>query len=429
MVPDLIVRPANPAGDAASLARLANWCLRYAPFTAPDPPDCVWIETSGAAHLHGGEAAMLDALLDRLHHSNLTARAAIADTPGAAWALAHYGGQIRTVLPTGQEKAVLPALPIAALRLPAETLAALARLGFEHIGSLETAVRAPLAKRFGSLLLERLDQVFGRCFEPIDPQPPPHTLAHRLTFAEPLCTPEAFSAVIARLSAELCKTLEQTGQGVRRLDLRFERVDGSTQTIGIGTARASRNPTHLARLLDERLEQVDPGLGVEAMRLEVSVAEPLALQQVDFAQAAEAHDLANLVDRLDNRLGTGRVYRLAPVESDVPERSVQAIPPLAPPCGTNWPIDLPRPTRLFRPPQPVEVMALLPDNPPAAFTWRRARHHVRHADGPERIYGEWEKCDNELWAVRDYYRVEDEAGRRFWLYRNGDLRWFLHGVF
>jgi len=428
-VPGLLVVPADPAGDEAALARLAAWCLRYSPLTAPDPPDGVWIDATGVAHLHGGEAGMLDDLLKRLHRNQIAARAAMADTPGAASALARYGGKSVWILPPGEATSVLPNLPVAALRLPTETLAGLSRLGFERIGPLAAAARAPLARRFGAHLLERLDQLFGRRFEPIEPIQPPSVLARRLAFPEPLITPEALSAVIARLSAELCEKLEQRGEGARRLDLRFERVDGTAQTIGIGTARASRHATHLARLLDERLEQVDPGLGVEAMRLTVSLAEPLAPHQVDLAPAEDDPDLASLVDRLDNRLGAGRVYRLTPVESDVPERSMRAIPALAPPLGTTWPADLPRPTRLFRPPQPVEVMALLPDHPPAAFTWRRVRHRVRHADGPERIHGEWEKRDSELWALRDYFRVEDEEGRRFWLYRSDDLRWFLHGVF
>jgi protein ImuB len=428
MVPGLMVVPADPAGDDAALARLAAWCLRYAPFTAPDPPDGVWIDVTGAAHLHGGEAALRDDLLGRLHDRKIAARAAIADTPGAASALARYGGNETCVLPPGQAGGVLPALPVAALRLPAETLAGLSALGFERIGALEATARGPLARRFGPIVLERLDQAFGRRFEPIEPITPPAALVQRQVFLEPLCTAEAFSTVIAQLSAALCQQLEQRGQGARRLDLRFERVDGSAQTISIGTARASRHPTHLARLLDERLEQVDPGMGVEAMGLVVPLAEALAPQQAEWAQASDEPDLALLIDRLDNRLGVGRVYRAAPVESDVPERSVRAIAPLAPPCGANWP-DLPRPTRLLRPPQPVEVMALLPDHPPVAFTWRRKRHRVRHADGPERIYGEWEQRDRELWAVRDYFRVEDADGRRFWLYRNGELRWFLHGFY
>jgi len=428
MVPGLAVIPGDPAGDAAALVRLAAWCLRYAPLTAADPPDGVWIDVSGAAHLHGGEARLLARLLERLRLDGICGRAAIADTPGAAWALARHGGE------------VLTDLPVAGLRLSAADQAGLRRLGFERIGQLEAAARGPLARRFGPRLLERLDQMFGRRFEPIEPIQPPAALSRRAAFVEPLSTAEAFSTVIARLTAESCVDHEQAGQGARRHDLRFERVDGSVQIIGIGTARPARQAAHLARLLDERLEQVDPGAGVEAMRLLVPLAERLAPRQdrVDLAGEGEGDpDLAGLIDRLGNRLGAGRVYRLAPVESDVPERSVRAIPALAPPCDVSWPEALPRPTRLFRPPQRVEAMALLPDNPPVAFTWRRVRHRIRHADGPERIHGEWERRDPEFWAVRDYFRVEDEEGRRFWLYRSGDgsdpstgnLQWFLHGIF
>jgi protein ImuB len=375
-------------------------------------------------------------LLARLRADGFAARAAIADTPGAASALARYGDRASLVLPPGEGPAVLSALPVAALRLDDTVLAGLRRLGFDRIGQLEAAPRAPLARRFGTLLT-RLDQAFGRSFEPIEPMPPPATRACRAAFAEPISTAEAFSAGIAKLTAELCQILEHAGLGALRLDLRFERVDGSAQTIAIGTARPSRRPTHLARLLDERLEQVDPGAGVEAMSLYAALVDPLSPHQADLEQEHHAADLATLVDRLSNRLGAGRVYRLAPVQSHVPERSVRALVALAPPAGATWPQDLPRPVRLFRPPQPIEAMALLPDHPPVAFTWRRVRHRVRHADGPERIHGEWEKRDRELWSVRDYFRVEDETGRRFWLYRSGDgsdpstgdLRWFLHGVF
>jgi protein ImuB len=437
MVPGLLVMPADPAGDEAALVRIAAWCLRYAPLTAADPPAGVWIDASGAAHLHGGEAAMLSHMLARLQADGFAARAAMADTPGAAWALARYGGQVSLIVPQGEGARVLSALPVAALRLSEAILTGLRRLGFERIGQLEAAPRAPLARRFGAALLTRLDQAFGRCFEPITPIPPPASLACRAAFAEPIGTAEAFSAVIGQLTTQLCETLEQAGLGALRLDLRFELVDGSAQTISIGTARPSRQAAHLARLLDERLEQVDPGAGVEAMGLRASLVDPLSPHQVDLRQDDHRADLATLVDRLSNRLGGGRVYRLAPVESDVPERSVRPLAALAPACGATWPEALPRPVRLFRPPQLIEAMALLPDHPPVAFIWRRVRHRVRHADGPERIYGEWEKRDCELWAVRDYFHVEDETGRRFWLYRSGngtdpstgDLRWFLHGLF
>jgi protein ImuB len=256
-----------------------------------------------------------------------------------------------------------------------------------------------------------------------------------LAFVEPLLTAEAFSTVIGRLVGMVCDDMERAGLGARRLDLLFERVDGSVQAIRIGTARPGRDVRHLGRMLNERLERVDPGPGVEAMRLVVVDADPVSLEQVSLVEPV-APDIAPLVDRLANRLGESRIYRIAPLESDVPERSVRLVPAMSPVIG-GWPADLPRPVRLLDPPQPVEAMALLPDHPPVAFTWRRVRHRVRHADGPERIAGEWWRRDREWISVRDYFRVEDEDGRRFWLFRRGngsdadtgDMRWFLHGFF
>jgi protein ImuB len=445
LVPELTVRDASPQADAAALDRLAAWCLRYAPLTAPAPPDGIWIDVAGSAHLLGGETALLRDLLDRLTTRGLASRAAIADTPGAAHAVARFGSEPAIVVPAGMVAAALADLPPEALRLPAEATEALHRLGFETIGRLAAAPRPPLVRRIGPDFATRLDQAMGTLFEPITPAIPPDLTQVRQTFVEPLLTAEAFSAVIARLVAPVCCALEKAGQGARRLDLLFERVDGSIQAIRIGTARATRDVRHLARMLDERLEQVDPGLGVEAMRLVVPQADPLTFTQtaarLTDAESASTDlpvaDLAPLVDRLANRLGSERIYRIAPMESDVPERSVRRVPALAPPVRTHWPADLPRPVRLLDPPQPVEAMALLPDQPPVAFTWRRVRHRVRRADGPERIAGEWWKRDGELRSVRDYFRVEDENGHRFWLFRRGDgedsvtgdLRWFLHGFF
>jgi protein ImuB len=233
--------------------------------------------------------------------------------------------------------------------------------------------------------------------------------------------------------------MERSGHGARRLDLLFERVDGTTQAIRIGTARASRDVRHLARLLKERIERIDPGLGVEAMRLVVPRMDALVPVQAAARLTpadGEEPDISPLIDRLANRLGPRRVYRVAPVDSAVPERSVRQVQAQEPMVGT-WPADLPRPVRLLDPPQPVEAMALLPDHPPMAFTWRRVRHRVRRADGPERIAGEWWKRGGETRSVRDYFRVEDEDGHRYWLFRRGDgengitgdMRWFLHGFF
>ncbi|HET6305595.1 MAG TPA: DNA polymerase Y family protein [Rhodopila sp.] len=418
------------SGQSPDLLLLA---LRYAPLVAPDPPDGLWLDVTGCTHLHGGETRLLRDLVTRLGGQGWAARASVADTPAVAHAVARFGEG--GVVPPGA--AVMADFPVEALRLPADILAELRLLGFERVGPLAAAARAPLVRRFGALLALRLDQAAGTVFEPITPVVPPALIQARLTFVEPLLTAEAFAAVIGRLVGMVCGELERAGQGARRLDLLFERVDGSVQAVRIGTARPVRDARHLGRMLEERLERVDPGLGVEAMQLVVTAADPLGFVQTASAVVADAApDIASLVDRLANRLGDGLVYRIAPVESDVPERSVRRVPALAPVTG-GWPADWPRPVRLLHPPQPIEAMALLPDHPPVSFTWRRVRHLVRRADGPERIAGEWWKRDREWLSVRDYFRVEDEHGRRFWLFRRGDgedaatgdMGWFLHGVF
>src|SRR5271166_5553951 len=412
------------------LARLPGqvlWVLERPDLFAPALG--VWIDATGCAHLFGGEGAMLTDVVERLAQSGVAARAAIADTAGAAWAAARFAKTAATVAAAGETAAALRPLPIAALRLDDETIAGLARLGFDRIDQLLDAPRAPLTLRFGREVIRRIDQVS-----------PPHVIASRLSFPEPLLTPEALSGVIARLARMVCDELERRAEGARRLDLTFERVDRTEQVICIGTARPSRRPDHLARLLDEHLERIDPGLGVEAMRLAAPLTEPLAFEQLRaglIAGETTGPDVSMLVDRLVNRLGARKVYRAAPVESDVPERSVRHVGPLSPPTKAAWPPALPRPTRLLKPPQPVEALAMLPDHPPAQFIWRRKRHRIRRADGPERIAGEWWTTDRERSATRDYWQVEDEDGRRFWLFRSGDavdpatgdLRWFLHGFF
>ncbi len=443
LVPGLAICPAEPDADAAALRHWAGWCLRYAPLAAADPPDGIWIDVTGSTHLLGGENRLLRDLINRLTAQGMEARAAIADTPGAAHAAARFGTASRIPSDTthrGATRAALVPLPIDALRLPAATCDGLRRLGFERIGQLLATDRAPLVRRFGARVATRLDQALGLVFEPIVPVLPPERAQARLTFMEPLLTEAAFATVIARLAASVCAALETTGQGARRLDLLFERVDGSVQAIRIGTARPSRDARHLTRMLQERLERVDPGLGVEAMRLIAVQTDALIHTQTETrladADPPEA-DIAELVDRLSNRLGADRIYRAALVESDVPERAVRRVPALRPATRMTWPPDWPRPVRLLDPPQPIDAMALLPDQPPVAFTWRRLRHRIRHADGPERIAGEWWKRDGEMRSVRDYFRVEDEDGRRFWLFRRGDgsdpttgdLRWFLHGFF
>ncbi len=442
MVPGLTVLDADPAGDEAALTDLAAWCLRYAPRTAADGPDGVWIDATGCAHLFGGEQPMLQDLLGRLRRAGIAAQAAIADTPGAAHALARYGGHALHIIPPTQQAAALAPLPVAALRLDETAVDGLRRVGVEHIAQLRAMPRAPLARRFGDAVLRRLDQAFGDAAEPIEAVLPPDVIQHRLTFIEPLLTADAFTTVIAALVREICVHLEETARGVRQLDLLFERVDATVQTITIGTARAVRGDRHLVRLLEEKLDQVDPGLGVEAMRLVATRTEALTYTQRATSLAPEPQDdaidaeIGLLIDRLENRFGAEKIFRMEPVESDVPERSVRPVPALSRP-GPVTPPPLPRPARLLNPPHPVDAISLLPDQPPVNFTWRRKRHRIRRADGPERIHGEWWRRDAETSAIRDYWAVEDDAGRRFWLFRRGDgvdpgtgdLSWFLHGFF
>ena len=314
--------------------------------------------------------------------------------------------------------------------------------GFERIGELAATPRATLALRFGPELSRRLDQAMGGLSEPIDPVRPPELIEVRRVFAEPIGAPETIARYTGKLAGQLCEALAAKALGARRLDLLFHRVDNRIEAVRIGTALPVRDATHLARLLCDRIETIDPGFGIEIMRLAATLAEPLVPKQTISSLVEEPEmDISSLIDTLANRVGEHHLYRFAPVASDVPERSVQKIAPMAPDNGETWP-DLwpepwPRPARLLPRAEPIETLALLPDHPPVSFTWRGIRRRVKCADGPERVFGEWWKRDAELAAVRDYFLVEDEAGERFWIYRSGDgedtatgsHRWFLHGIF
>ena len=439
LVPDLAIHDAEPEADEIALERLALWALRrYAPIVAADPPDGVVIDTTGADHLHGGEAAMLTEMVQRLAASRITPRAAVADGWGAAHALARFGGRRTVVVPSGETaQAILP-LPIAALRLPALTIESLRRLGFERVADLAAMPRASLALRFGPEPGRRLDQALARVSEPIEPIRPEEIVEVRRNFAEPIGAAETIARYTGKLVAELCAALETRGLGARRLDLLFFRVDNRIEAIRVGTAMPVRDMKRLTRLLTDKIETIDPGFGIELMRLAATVAEPLRAKQMisSLAEAPEP-DVSDVIDILANRVGEERLYRFAPVQSDVPERSVQRIAPMAPDTGEGWPGHWPRPSRLLPQPEPIETVALLPDHPPVTFTWRGVRRRVKRADGPERVFGEWWKRDAELAAVRDYFQVEDENGERYWVYRAGDgedaatgsHKWFMHGIF
>jgi protein ImuB len=347
-------------------------------------------------------------------------------------------GDPTLVIPPGAQADVVKNLPIAALRLDPAIVAGLRVLGFNTIGELASQPRAPLALRFGPELGRRLDQVMGRIAEPIDPVRTPELVEVRRAFGEPIAAPETIARYTAKLVDQLCRALEEKGLGARRVDLLFHRVDSSYQAIRVGTATPVRDVKRLTRLLTDRIETIDPGFGIEIMSLTATHAEQLIERQAISSLVWETQaDVSGLIDILGNRIGERRLYRLAPVASDVPERSVTRVAPMTPDNGETWPDHWPRPTRLLPHPERIETMALLPDHPPVSFTWRGIRRRVRRADGPERVFGEWWKRDAELAAVRDYFQVEDDAGERFWIFRSGDgehgetgsHQWFLHGIF
>jgi protein ImuB len=438
LVAELVIRDSDPDGDRAALERLAVWALRYSPVVAADPPDGLVLDTTGADHLRGGESAMLADAAARLAGAGVRVRVAISDTWGASHALARLSADERAIVPVGRTPGILAGLPISALRLDPDTVADLRKLGFERIRDLEATPRAPLTLRFGPLVCRRLDQVLGQAAEPIEPVRPPEIIEVRRVFAEPIGASETIHRYVGQLVVRLCAALEERGLGARRLDLLFGRVDDRVQAVRVGTSTSTRNVKRLIRLLGDKIETVDPGFGIEEMRLAATLAEPLHPKQAISSLTEEPEaDVAGLIDVLSNRVGDARVYRFAPVASDVPERTIAKVAAASPATDESWPAGWPRPARLLQPPETIDTVALLPDHPPVSFTWRGIRRRVKRADGPERVFGEWWKGERELVAVRDYFQVEDDAGERFWIFRAGDGEhaatgsqgWFLHGIF
>ena len=429
---DLAVMPFDPAVVSRALEGIAQWCLRYTPATSPAGEDGIFLDLTGCAPLFGGEAALLEDLVMRLARQGFEARAAIAGTPGAAWALARFAAG--TVAASGMEHAALAGLPIAALRLAPETAAMLHQLGLRTIGALYDLSRSALARRFGNDLCRRLDQALGHAREPISPVREVPPWRERRDFAEPLLQPEDVAATLRRLIESLCTRLAAEGLGVRSLECLGFRTDGSTARAHIGTSRPSHDPAHLMRLFVEKLSLLDPGDGMDGMVLSPTALDPLAPEQAALTRdGAQPGDLAALLDRLVNRLGAANVFALAPVESHLPERAQRRIAPGTATRNLRWPDGMRRPLRLFADPEAIETETATPEEAPLHFTWRRIRHFVHQVEGPERIAAEWWRdTAPAVRETRDYYRVEDEDGRRFWLYRQGAgdaSRWYLHGLF
>ena len=457
LAPELVTAEAEPEADAAALAALADWCVRFSPAVAIDAPDGLFLDVTGVDHLWGGEPALLADFRKRLAANGLPFRCTIADTPGAAWALAHYGeahfGKESAIAPPGGQGELLSPLRPAALRFDQATWAQVERLGIRQVGQLLSIPRGPFARRFGRAAMTRVDQALGRETEALTFRRPPSAWFARLAFAEPISAPEDMARVAHDVAAQLCARLDAKGLGARRFEILFHRVDGQAAPVEVGLALPGRDAARIGKLFAPKLEAIDPGFGIEVVTITAEGVEPISGRQARLDAGRETtveEGLAPLVDRLMNRLGEDRVWRAQPVESHVPELAVGRAKPLSSPLAKSsardsqearpWNPATPRPARLFRRPEPVDmVLAITPDDPPSQFRWRGQTHRVRRAEGPERIGEEWWKGaieDADVGHVRDYYRVEDANGGRFWLFRAGlygdpDVppKWWLHGVF
>jgi protein ImuB len=448
--PDVDVVEADAEADRRLLTALADWCDRYTPLVAIDGEDGLFLDIAGCAHLFGGEAPMVADLVRRLAEQGFDARPGLASTPGMAWTAARFS---LPAIECGEEEEALAPLPLAALRLDPAMRSGLESVGLRVVGSIIHAPRAPLARRFGKTLILRLDQALGAVEEAISPRLPVAILSAERHFAEPLLRLEDIERTVLMLAATLKADLERRGEGARRLQLALFRVDGAVNRIAVGTSRPMREPAPIGRLFHERLaalgERVDAGYGFDLVRLGVLAAAPFEDAQADLVANAPdgEEDMAFFADRVRARLGEGALLRPVMVESHIPERAVSNAPAAlaetkqavavgarALPASDTEIRHAERPIRLFPRPEPVEVTAEVPEGPPAHFRWRRASYRVARAEGPERIAPEWWLDDGET-RTRDYFRVEDMEGRRFWLYRQGLYgeaeapRWFMQGMF
>lgn len=427
--PALRVFEADPVADAALLERLALWALRFTPLAAVDGADGLMLDITGMEGLFGGEHGLLAQVLAKFRAGGYRVEGAVAGAPGSAAALAR-SGWASPILPSGADAEALAALPLAALRLPGEMLHGLARLGLRTLGEMLRQPRAPLARRFGRVLLDALDDATGARPRPIRPvRPPPRFTAAR-NLPEPVVTRPAIDHLLALLLDELCATLASAGQGARKLRLRAFRADHAVQELTVGTGAASRSPRHLARLFALKLERLEPDLGFERMVLEAAQTEPLADRQVPLDEGAagpEPGALAELLDRATARLP---LTRLLPLGSHWPEYAAAPADPYSvPPVPPGWG-DAIRPVRLLASPEPLVVAVEEPGGLPRQLRQGGRLHQVVVALGPERLEPEWWGEDAHR-PARDYFRIQTAEGPRLWICRLREAgaapRWFLHG--
>ncbi|UVO55970.1 DNA polymerase Y family protein [Sphingomonas sp. SUN039] len=435
LLPGLLVFDADSRADAALLDWLADACDRYTPMIATDPPQGLLLDITGCVHPFGsGERGLADDLARRLARLGLTACLSLADTPDAAAALARHGGDD------------VHALPVAALRTDPDIHVALTRAGLKAIGDVARLPSAPLAARFGKALPVLLARLLGAIDVRITPRRRLAEIETEVRFGEPVAHTEIVLDTIAGLVGDAAVTLSERGVGGRRFSVALFRSDGHVARLSVETGQPVRDPAVLDRLFRERIDTLadplDPGFGYDMIRLAVHVVEPLAPEQLrlDGGKTAD-RELAALIDRLGTRLGRNRVRRFASVDTHIPEQSALEFPAVETRKTGAWPRPEPgepplRPLHLFDPPHRIEVIAEVPDGPPRRFKWRRAMYEVARHEGPERIAAEWWTRRDNAGLTRDYYRVEDVRGRRYWLFRHGLYGtekahpvWYLHGLF
>lgn len=422
--PQLQTELHNPQADQSFQSRLVRWAKRYCPWVGRDGVDGLLLDVSGSAHLLGGEAALLHDIRMRLARSKLTVSIGMADTLGAAWALAHYG-QGRA--DAGNTLQTVQRLPIASLRITAKEDTTLQRLGIKTIGQLAALPRATVGQRFGASVLMRLDQSLGNHAESISPETNVPTYSTRLTLPEPIGLAKDVMAGVKRLLSPLCEKLTSNMSGARVLSLSCRRIDGGDQTVELRLARPLRDPTRILPLFERGISEIDAGFGIDQLRLVAVQVDALPAEQTTHGKARYDDGLHDLITRLGNRIGLENIQRFLPAESHIPERSFIISPAAWSEPEGAWVSLNPRPIRLF----PPEYVAVAKNQPPNRFKWRGMSFKVGHMTGPERIAPEW-WLDDENWrhGIRDYWKVETREGHRLWMFHTPqNPNWFVHGVF